>query len=211
VSPLQIIDCAQGTPEWHEARRGIITASQFACVLASGKGGGDSLTRRKYLLTLAGERVAGRVETDYLSNRFIDRGKTDENPALAEYEAITGSIVIPCGFMRRGDAGCSPDGLVGASGMVEAKTKNFDLHIDCLERDALPAVHVPQCQGALWISGREWLDFISYAKGLPTFIKRVYPDRAYHARLKVEVDAFNAELADLVERIRNYSPKRAAA
>lgn len=199
MSELQIFNCIQGSDEWHEARRGVVTASSLHKVLAKGEG----KTRRSYMYTLAGERVAGRVEQGY-SNEYMERGKEDENEAIGEYEALTGEIVTPCGFMRRGDIGCSPDGLVGANGLIEGKTKNYDLHIACLDKGDVPSTHVAQVQGALWVSQREWLDFISYSKGLPLFVKRVYPDLPYHARLKVEIDDFLAELNHTIGRIEDY-------
>lgn len=51
----EIFICEQGSADWYEARRGIPTASMFSTVMASGRGGGESKTRRKYLLQLAGE------------------------------------------------------------------------------------------------------------------------------------------------------------
>lgn len=199
MSELQIIVCEQGSDEWHEARRGVVTASEFHKVLAKGEG----KTRRSYMYTLAGERIAGRVEPGY-SNQYMNRGKEDEGEAIGEYEALTGEMVIPCGFMRRGDVGCSPDGLVGADGQIECKTKNYDLHIACIDKGEVPSTHIAQVQGALWVSQRKWLDFISYAKGLPPFVTRVYPDLTYHARLKTEIDGFLAELESTISRVHDY-------
>lgn len=199
MNELQIFDCAQGSEEWHECRRGVVTASEFHKVLAKG----DGKTRRSYMYTLAGERIAGRVELGY-SNQYMNRGKEDEGEAVCEYEALTGAIVTPCGFMRRGDVGCSPDGLVDKDGQIEAKTKNYDLHIACLDKGDVPATHLAQVQGALWVSQRQWLDFVSYSKGLPLFVKRVLPDLAYHARLKVEIDEFLGEMNQTIKRVSDY-------
>jgi hypothetical protein len=199
MNELQIFTCEQGSDEWHECRRGVVTASEFHKVLAKGEG----KVRRTYMYTLAGERVAGRVVPGY-SNQYMSRGKEDEGEAVCEYEALTGELVTPCGFMRRGDVGCSPDGLVGSEGMIEAKTKNYDLHIACLDKGDVPSTHLAQVQGALWVSQRKWLDFVSYSKGLPLFVKRVTPDLAYHARLKVEIDDFIGEMNKTIERINAY-------
>lgn len=199
MSDLQIFNCDQGSDEWFECRRGIVSASNFHKVLAKGEG----KVRRSYLYTLAGERVAGRVELGY-SNQYMERGKEDESDAVGEYEVLTGEMVMPCGFMRRGEVGCSPDGLVGLDGQIEAKTKNYDLHIQCLDKGDVPSSHVAQVQGALWVSQRKWLDFISHSKGLPLFVKRVFPDVAYHARLKVEIDDFVEELNKTIQRIHDY-------
>lgn len=199
MSELQIFNCTQGSEDWFECRRGVVSASNFHKVLAKGEG----KTRRSYMYTLAGERIAGRVEPGY-SNQYMDRGKEDESEAVGEYEMLTGEMVIPCGFLRRGDVGCSPDGLIGSDGLIEAKTKNYDLHISCLDKGDVPSTHVAQVQGALWVSQRKWLDFISHSKGLPLFVKRVLPDIAYHARLKVEIDDFLVELNKTINRVHDY-------
>lgn len=203
---IEIFDCAQGTDEWHEARRGIVTASEFKSVLAKGEG----KTRRKYMCTLVGERLAGRVEPGY-SNQYMDRGHQDESTLIAEYEAITGEMVTPCGFIRRDDYGCSPDGLVGDDGLIEGKTKNYDLHIECIESGKVPSGHIAQVQGALWVTGRKWLDFISFSRGLPPFIKRVYPDPEYHTNLETELGKFVSELKAMCTRIQEFGNARISA
>jgi hypothetical protein len=62
----------------------------------------------------------------------------------------------------------------------------------------------------LWVAGRAWVDFVSYWPGLPSFIRRVHRDETAIATIKVAVDEFNADLAALVERIRNYRNKPSA-
>lgn len=205
---LQIFDCEQNSEEWYAARAGIPTASEFSTVLAKGRGGGESVTRRKYLYTLAGERIAGPSPFDRYTNGHMDRGHAYEDEARDLYSLITGNEIQRVGFMRRGDVGYSPDGLIGEDGLHEIKTKIYSLHLECLLSDTVPSEHTAQIQGGLWISGRKWLDFCSYSPGLPLFVKRVYRDETYIARLKVEVEAFNSELLELVERIQQY--KRAA-
>jgi hypothetical protein len=200
---LQIFDCLQGSPEWLQCRLGLVTASELKSVMAKGEG----KTRAKYMRTLAGEIVRGQPFERY-TNDHMDRGHTEEDEARNLYTFITDNEVQQIGFMRRGRAGYSPDGLVGTAGLVEIKTKLDHLHIECLEADKVPSEHVQQCQGGLWVSGREWLDFVSYCPSLPLFVKRVVRDEAYIARIKVEVDDFITELDAKVAKIRNY--KRAA-
>lgn len=204
---LQIYTCDQGTPEWLECRRGIPTASEFDTVLAKGKAGGESKTRRTYMLKLAGERLTGEPMYSY-SNDHMERGKEMEAEARNLYAMVADVEPVQVGFMRRGDAGASPDSLVGDSGLLEIKTKLAHLQLEVLLANELPSEHKAQVQGQLWISGREWVDFVSYWPGLPLFVKRIYRDEPYIARLKVEVDAFNTEMLELIERIKQY--KRAA-
>lgn len=200
---LQIFDCEQGTPEWYACRAGIPTASEFDTVLAKGKGGGESKTRRTYMLKLIGERLTGAPMYSY-SNDHMERGKEMEQEARDLYSLLSEVELVRVGFMRRGDAGASPDSLVGDNGLLEIKTKLAHLQLECLLNDELPSEHRAQCQGQLWISGREWLDFVSYWPGLPLFGKRVFRDEPYIARLKVEVDAFNSEMLELIERVKQY-------
>lgn len=204
---LQIFDCEQGTPEWYAARLGIPTASEFQTILAKGRGGGDSVGRRTYMYKLAGERITQEPMYSY-QNDHMERGKEMEAEARNLYAMVAEVEPIKVGFLRRGDAGASPDSLIGNPGMLEVKTKLAHLQLDVLLSDELPSEHKAQCQGQLWIAAREWVDFVSYWPGLPLFVKRVYRDEPYIARLKVEVDAFNNEMLEVIERINQY--KRAA-
>ncbi len=195
MSGLQIFDCEQGTPEWFECRRGIPTASRFKDLLAKGQG----LTRRKYLYTLAGEVLTGEPAESF-SNEHMERGHAMEEDARQQYAFQRDVEPERVGFMRRGDAGCSPDSLIGEAGLLEIKTKLPHLHLEALESNRLPPEHVAQVQGQLWISGRQWCDFVSYWPKLPLFVIRVERDDPYIAALTVEVEQFNAELRAIVRK-----------
>lgn len=202
---LQIFNCDQNSAEWIAARAGVVTASEFSTVMAKGKGGGESVTRRKYMLTLTGERIAGASPFERYTNAGMDRGHEYEEPARDLYSLVKGNDVTRVGFMRRSDVGYSPDGLIGSDGLLEIKTKLYHLHLECLLRDEVPSDHKAQCQGGLWVSGRDWLDFVSYSPGLPLFIKRVHRDEAYIARIKVEVDEFLSEMFEMIEQVKRLA------
>jgi hypothetical protein len=201
---LQVIECDQGTPDWHAARAGIPTASMFGTVMASGKGGADSKTRTTYMHKLAGEIITGEPMESY-SNAHMERGKEMEAEArdLYAFQQVVEPVQI--GFIRSGQKGCSPDSLIGDTGMCEVKTKLPHLQIEVLLRGELPPEHRAQCQGNLWVAEREWIDFVSYWPKMPLFVKRVYRDEPYIAGLASAVDAFNDELAALVERVRAFA------
>lgn len=200
---LQIINCEQGSAEWFAARAGIPTASEFATVLAKARNGGESKGRRTYMLKLVGERLTGQPMESY-SNDHMERGKVMEAEARDLYAMVREVDLQPVGFMRRGDAGASPDSLVGDAGLAEIKTKLPHLQIEVLLADRVPAEHVAQVQGQLWISGREWCDFVSYWPGLPLFVKRVERDEAYIATLAAAVAEFNAELLGVIAQVEAY-------
>lgn len=201
---LQIIDCEQGTAEWYAARAGIPTASEFHTVMAKGRAkGSPSVTRRKYMLQLIGERLTGEPMVNY-NNDHMDRGKAMEAEARDLYAMIRGIQPERVGFMRRGEAGASPDSLVDTAGLLEVKTKLPHLQIELLLDGEVPNEHMAQLQGQLWIAGREWVDFMSYWPGLPPFIKRVHRDETYIATIKHEVNEFLAEMAGVIRQIEEY-------
>jgi hypothetical protein len=201
TSPV-VINCEQGTAEWFEARMGIPTASMFATVMAKGRDGGDSKTRRDYMLKLADEILYGEPYESY-SNDHMARGKVMEPEARDLYAFMADAEPELVGFIRNGDAGCSPDSLIGKNGLLEIKSKLPPLLLDCALADKFPAEHVAQCQGALWIAEREWIDLAVYWPKRDLFVKRAYRDEAYIKRIETAVAVFNEELALTVDQIRS--------
>lgn len=206
---MQILTCDQGSEEWFKARMGLPTASEFATVMASGRDGGESKTRKTYMLKLAGEILTGEPMENY-SNAHMERGKVMEDEARDLYCMLKDADPERVGFIVNGPKGCSPDSLLPNSGMLEVKTKLPHLLIEVLLADKFPAEHKAQCQGALWVAEREWIDIAVYWPGLPLFVKRANRDEVYIAKLAAEVAKFNDELAETVERVRRYGMKAAA-
>jgi hypothetical protein len=207
---MQILDVVQGTEQWFRARAGMPTASEFATVMAKGKDGGKSLTRKTYMLKLAGEILTGEPMEQY-TNIHMERGKIMEDEARDLYCFTTDAEVQRVGFIVNGPKGCSPDSLIGDKGMVEIKTQLPHLLIDTLLKNDFPPEHKAQCQGALWVAEREWIDIAVYWPKLPMFMKRAYRDETYISQLSQAVDQFNAELAEIVERMRAYSREQREA
>jgi len=200
---MQIVDCQQNSPEWYAARAGLPTASQFKVILANGRGGGESKTRKSYLHRLAAEILTGKPLESY-ANQAMQRGHEMEPEARNFYSFLRDVEPQQVGFIRNDVAGCSPDSLIGDSGVLEIKTQRGDLLIETLMKDRFPPEHKSQVQGQLWITQREWCDLVVYWPGLPTFITREFRDEKYISDLAAAVDQFNAELAEIVERICAY-------
>lgn len=201
MTDLQVFDCQQGSWDWHQARLGIVTASEFQTVLTKGRGGEESKTRRTYMLKLIGERLTGEASEQF-SNIHTDRGHEMEAEARDLYSMLRDAEPRMVGFLRRGEVGASPDSLVGDDGLLEIKTKLPHLHLDLLLAGELPKEHKAQCQGQLWISGRQWLDFLSYWPGLPPFLVRVERDDPYIEALAKSVGDFVTEMHAAIERIK---------
>ena len=203
MSPPIIHDCEQGSPEWFRCRMGLPTSSEFACLLAKGKGGGESKTRRTYLRKLAGEIITGQPMENY-TNAHMERGKAMEAEARDFYAFLRDAELKPVGFIQNGRTGCSPDALVGEDGILEIKTAFPHIGIEAIEGDAFPSEHYAQCQGALMVTGRKWCDLTVYWPNLPVFIKRAIRDEQYIADLAKSASEFNAELDALVKSVRSY-------
>jgi len=77
------------------------------------------------------------------------------------------------------EAGASPDGLIGEDGLLEIKCPLAHTHVGYLREGVLPPKYIPQVQGQLWVTGRQWCDFVSYHPELKIMIVRVERDDSY--------------------------------
>lgn len=198
---VKIHDFEQGSPEWFAARCGVPTASMFATVMASGRGGAPSKTRQTYLYKLAGEAITGQPAESY-TNAAMERGHEMEPEARNLYAFMHDADPVQVGFVTNGRAGASPDALIGERGGLEIKSKAPHLLIDTLMRDQMPPEHMAQVQGCMWVCEREWWDFVAYWPGLPLFVKRIHRDETYIAKLSNAVREFTEELDEVVANIR---------
>lgn len=170
---VEILDIEQRTPEWYQARAGIPTASQFAKIIS-----GTKLTKsasfKGYAMQKAAE-LRGHFE-DSFSNDWMERGTMLEPQAITAYEFIMDVDVTPCGFMSIDDprCGCSPDGLIGEDGGVQVKCPKLSSHLGYLHDGVLPAAYRSQVFGELFVSGRQWWDFISYHPDEEPLIVRTF-------------------------------------
>ena len=201
----KIIEVKQGTEEWFLARCGKVTASEFKSVLASGRGASESKTRRTYMLKILGEILTGRPADKWQGNEHTERGHEDEPIARILYESKSGNEVQEVGMIESdcGKIGYSPDGLCGFDGLVEIKSKSPHIHLDVLLKGEIPTEHIAQLQGGLMVSGRDWIDFVSYCEGLPIFIKRVHRDIEYITNLSRQIDLFFEEMEEIKLKVQN--------
>ncbi|MEK6807568.1 MAG: lambda exonuclease family protein [Nanoarchaeota archaeon] len=196
---MKIIDCQQGSPEWLKARCGIPTASNFDKILcADGK---VSKQRTKYLYQLAGETITGIAEETY-QNAAMLRGKEMEAEARQLYQLITGEEVKEVGFCLAEGYGASPDGLVGKEGLLEIKCPLISTHVSYLLENKLPSEYFIQTQGQLLVTGKKWVDFISYYGSMKPLIVRTFRDEKFIKSLRVELELFVNELKEVINKIK---------
>lgn len=193
---MQILNMPQGSPEWLAARLGRVTMSELKALLVKGKGpGGLGAGAITYMHQLIGERITGELAEPFQGNAHTRRGHELEGVARALYCDATGEPQPQeVGLILNHEVGYSPDSLVGANGLLEIKTKLPKFQIEVLLNGEIPDEHIPQCQGGLWVSEREWIDFVSYWPGMPLFIKRAYRDDIMIRTIAERVEAFHEEM-----------------
>jgi len=198
---VQVIDCEQGTPEWFENRAGLPTASCFDKIITTK--GEKSKQYKKYLLQLAGEAIIKGKEDSYQSSAMT-RGIELEPQARAMYEMVNDVDVKEVGLCIMDDSscGCSPDGLAGDDGGVEIKCPTLAVHCEYLLGGKLPTKYFQQVQGSLYVTGRDWWDFMSFYPGMKPLIVRVTPDREWHDKFRVIIAEFNRELAETIKKLK---------
>lgn len=197
---ITYIEVEQGTPEWFKARMGIPTASEFHTMMTTK---GTRAGRQTYLYKLAGERLSGEPMEGY-SNWHMERGKQMEEQGRAFYQFHTDADLKPVGFVRNDEirAGCSPDGLIGNDGSFELKTCLPHIMIPhLLKPGQCPYEFAAQVQGAMLVMKRSFVDLCIFWPNMPKWIYRVKRDEQYIAALRIELNAFNKELDELVRRI----------
>jgi len=190
------VECAQGSPEWFAARRGIPTASCFDKIVTGT--GQASKQADAYYWKLLAEWLSGDVEDQYQSGWMV-RGFMLQPDAVSFYELHRDVTIEQVGFCyldERQLFGASPDGLVGDDGGVEIKCPSGGVHLRCLMSGEIPTEYVPQVQGNLWITGRSWWDFVTYHPEMPSEVIRVARDEEYITALAKGIGAFVQKLVD---------------
>jgi putative phage-type endonuclease len=200
----------QRSEDWYAARLGKATASRFKDAIAALKSGAPAQAQRDYLTELVVERLT-QQPIQRFQNAAMTWGTEQEPAARAAYERVTGRIVEETGFVAHDTlmAGCSPDGLVDWDGLIEIKCPwNTANHIETL-LNGMPAEHIPQVQGQMWITGREWCDFVSYDPRMPAelqlHVQRIQRDPSFIADLEAKVTFFLQQVGTQVEALRRLA------
>lgn len=193
-------DVVQGSDEWHDQRRGMVTASVIGqLVTPSTLKTAANTASRSLTRLLVAERITGFTDPTYVGDDML-RGWDDE-PAARTWYSTDRAPVTDIGFMVRDDwgwqLGCSPDGLVGDDGLIEIKSRRPKIHLATILDDRVPPENVAQVQCALLVSGRTWCDYVSWCGGMPPWVIRVHPDPAWRDAIVQAVTDFEAAAAEM--------------
>ena len=204
----ELADLIQGSEEWHDQRRGIVTASVVnQLVTAKTIRPANNDYSRALTMLLAAERITGYTEPTYMNDDML-RGVEDEPLAVEVYSehfapvATTGMMIEDKWGFR---IGYSPDGLVGDDGLVEVKSRRQKKHLATILNDDVPPENMAQLQTGLLVSGRQWIDYISYCGGMPLYVKRVEPNERWFEAIVAAVAQFEEAVAGMVERYQQVT------
>jgi hypothetical protein len=214
VRAFTVIDCDQRTPAWKSARAGRLTASRAKDMLASVKSG-EAAARRDLRVQLVVERLTGEPQDATFVNADMQRGIDLEREAFAAYEIVTGHVAHRCGFVAHNELpiGCSPDGVIDDfRGLLELKVPKSATHLGYLRSGGVPAEHRPQLLHALWVTGAEYIDFLSFDPRFPasmeTFYVRLERDEDAIAEYAKKALAFLVEIETELQAMRTATDMR---
>ena len=194
----------QGDASWRAIKAGKLSGSRFRAVLDLNKRNGQPNKPRRELVADLRRELATGLLTEIEPNEYMAHGTRCEPIACALY-AFTHDVDVQHAAWiphpEREYVGFSPDGLLGDDGMLEIKSPALDArHARTVNSGKCPDDYLPQCQGGLWVTGRQWCDFVSFWE--PTHdlcVVRVYRDETFIKRLADECASVWAEVINAQE------------
>jgi putative phage-type endonuclease len=192
----------QGSPEWMALRIGKIGGSRVADVLTEGRGGAESLTRKKYKNELIRERLTGK-KLDTYKTPAMQRGIDLEPMARAWYEVKYNTFVDQVAIVLHPSidgAQCSPDGIVEATNsLIEIKIPNPENHLDnILTGGKQLEQYYDQVQWQLaCMPEKEFCDLVSYDPEMPDHLQGFVKQTMQNA-----VIVFLSEIETIVNNLK---------
>lgn len=190
----------QGTDEWHDLRRGKITASELGQWIDPAKKDKRSKDAREKMICKLLAQSINAYEPPFFENEWMKRGKEMEPEARSSYEKWTGNEITEVGFATMNGSGgifvgCSPDGVIFADGgLLEMKIPLPATHIGYLRSGEFPeSSYGMQVRMQMAVTGASYVDFWSWNPGLPPFLSRVERDDSVE-KLAEHLGVFAKEL-----------------
>jgi hypothetical protein len=204
---------------FRQARTGSIGASDVPDVVRRTQSG-LSATRANLMALKILERLRGVAVPTYQSKAMAE-GIEKQPLAIAAYSFMYDARVEqppPPGLVPHpliDGTHASPDGLVGAHGLVEVKCPELAAHLDTLLTEKIKRDYRIQIQWQLACTGRHWCDYVSWNPDFPApmqlFVQRVHREPELMSELETGVLMFLAELeTKLAQLKRQYDWQEAA-
>jgi|SRR6266446_2970975 len=207
---MKLIECEQRSEQWDRARLGIPTSSDFAKIVT------PSREPSKQWQRLAYQKISERLlqrKIDHYTSPAMERGQIVEEEAADWYEFDRNVSTQKVGFITddAGTMGCSPDRFVGTIGLLEIKCPLPQTQIEYLLTGKAHRQYMPQLQGQLLISEREWVDILCWHDELPCAVVRVERDEHFIAILRAELRKFNEFVSGVMAKIGSVEARQPKA
>lgn len=187
----------QKTDEWHEVKKGKMSASHAQAIGSCGK------WLETYIIELMSEYYSS-WDRENFTNAHIDRGNELEPLARWMYELETGNKVAEVWFIEYDDyVWCSPDGLVGDDWLLEIKSQSDKVHFELLLDGKIDTKYIRQMQMQMLVTGRQRCDFVSYNPNYERslWIKRIYADPEAHEKLKKWFEIWKSQILEITKKL----------
>lgn len=186
-------DAPQRSEEWHETRKGLVTASAVGAIL-----GLDPYRDQQDVVRQLVRDYHG-AEREFTGNVATEHGTFHEYGALVDYQMETGNRAENCGFFSRDNwIGASPDALVGDDGLLEIKCPYRMRAGEGEHRSINEQPHYyAQMQVQMYVTGRRWCDFYQWAAHA-TMLERVEINEVWLARhIPILMDFYRSLIVEL--------------
>jgi exodeoxyribonuclease (lambda-induced) len=209
-------DVEQGSEEWNGLRLGIPTSSEFKKLITP-KEHRESSQWKDYAYHLLAERILMRPE-DHYTSPAMERGKNVQDQAADWYEMRYDRDTTKIGFVSSDDFytdsrgykwfrfGCSPDRFVGDSGILEIKCPTPRVQLKCWFEDKPDLSYIPQLQGQLLVTDREWADILFWHEEMPKVVIRVERDETLIGVFKSILVRFNDFMDGVMDKLGPLQP-----
>lgn len=202
----KIHNVEQGSDDWHEARCGLLTASEVKLILTPTLKIANNDKTRQHVFEIASQRLTGYTEPQYISEDML-RGHVDEIKARELYSEHY-NPVEEVGFITRDfggfTLGYSPDGVgvLGDFG-IECKSRRQKYQIQTITSNMVPEEHILQVQTGLLVTGWDCMDYISYCGGLPMWVIECKPIQEYQDAIMIAAENFEKQVLAKIEEYGN--------
>lgn len=197
-------DIEQGSDQWKLDRLGKVTASPVKNVLSKGRGSAPSKMAETYMMELIAEILTGELKP-FFENDAMRWGTETEPQARDMYSVKNNFVAVrEVAYVEHNEfILISPDGLVGDDGLLEIKCPNTTTQLKRALSDDYSADYKEQIQMQLWVTEREWCDFVSFDPRLECSAgylqQRVFRDEEYIKEMKTKVYAFVEKMNKLIK------------
>jgi hypothetical protein len=192
----------QRSEQWKADRLCVLTGTRAYALMNS------AATRKTLMVEMLTEQLTAATKS-FNPTKAVQKGIDDEPIAENYARLVLGYNIHSTDdfIVSEFDPFCavSPDGLVGDDGGIEIKNLSEANHIRAVIDDEPEKKYVWQIHWLMYVTGRDWCDYIGYCKELPEpacfYNKRYERDESIIEKINNQVDSFKKEFDINLEKL----------